>query len=117
MTSKIYTMKNQQHIEHKIEETMNSLDGIKSAEVNPFFFTQLQARMEREIAPRYGRFAFLANMKLNLAMLVVVLMFNVASVVFISAQKSESTQSKTALEMFTEEYSASTSSYDYLKDY
>lgn len=110
-------MKNEQDIAQKIEETMKSLDGIQPAELNPFFFTRLQARMERDIAPSYGRFAFLANMKLNLAMLVVVLMFNVASVVFISAQNSESTESKTALEMFTEEYSSSTSSYDYLNDY
>lgn len=110
-------MKNEQHIEQKIEETMNSLNGIKSAEANPFFFTRLQARMEREIAPNYGRFAFLANMKLNLAMLAVVLMFNVASVIFISTQNSDSTESKTALEMFTEEYSSSASSYDYLNDY
>ncbi|PIQ50000.1 MAG: hypothetical protein COW03_01950 [Cytophagales bacterium CG12_big_fil_rev_8_21_14_0_65_40_12] len=110
-------MKNEQDIAQKIEETMKSLDGIQAAELNPFFFTRLQARMERDIAPSYGRFAFLANMKLNLAMLVVVLMFNVASVVFISAQNSESTESKTALEMFTEEYSSSTSSYDYLNDY
>uniref|UniRef100_UPI00404862E0 hypothetical protein n=1 Tax=Roseivirga sp. TaxID=1964215 RepID=UPI00404862E0 len=110
-------MKNEQHITQKIEETMRSLDGMLPAEPNPFFFTRLQARMEKEIAPNYGRFAFLANMKLNLAMLVVVLMFNVTSAVFISTQKSESTEGKTDLEMFTEEYSSTTSSYDYLNDY
>ncbi|MDP5122142.1 MAG: hypothetical protein NWQ46_11145 [Spirosomaceae bacterium] len=36
------------NIDKKIEETLNSLDGMNRAEPRPFFYTRLKARMENE---------------------------------------------------------------------
>jgi hypothetical protein len=36
-------------IETKVEQTINSLDGMSSAEPKPFFYSRLHARMEREL--------------------------------------------------------------------
>ena len=36
------------NIDKKIEETLNSLDGVNRAEPRPFFYTRLKVRMENE---------------------------------------------------------------------
>jgi hypothetical protein len=110
-------MKNQQHIEKKIEEALGSMDGIERAEVKPFFFTRLEAKLESETQPSFGRFSFLVNMKFNLAMLTVVFMFNVASAILISQESSTSVTDQSNMEMFTEEYSSVTYSYEDLNNY
>jgi hypothetical protein len=109
-------MKKQEKIAHKIQEALASVDGIGRAEVKPFFFTRLEARLQNELQPSYGRFAFLANMKLNLAMLIIVFMFNVASVIFLSKENSNDIVDKSSLELFTEEYSSVTNTYDNLNE-
>jgi hypothetical protein len=42
-------MKNLPNIETKIEQTINALEGIKSAEPKAYFYTRLNARMECEL--------------------------------------------------------------------
>lgn len=46
-------MKNLSDINALVAQTLNSLDGISSAEPNPHFYIRLHARMERELlSPR-----------------------------------------------------------------
>jgi hypothetical protein len=40
-------MKDFKHIEPAVEETLRSLDGLKTASPGPFFFTRVQARLNR----------------------------------------------------------------------
>ena len=40
-------MKEKKDIESRIEETLNSLEGIRRAEANPFLYTRIQARLDR----------------------------------------------------------------------
>ena len=40
-------MNRQQDIDRKVKEALESLDGIQRAEPGPWFFTRLQARLER----------------------------------------------------------------------
>ena len=42
-------MENLSNLQANIEETMKSLDGVSSVEPKPYFYTRLQARMEREL--------------------------------------------------------------------
>ncbi|MES2517088.1 MAG: hypothetical protein V4585_03205 [Bacteroidota bacterium] len=42
-------MDNLPNIETKIEQTINALEGIQSAEPKAYFYTRLHARMEREL--------------------------------------------------------------------
>ncbi len=41
-------MVNKEHINREIEKTLQSLDGAKRAEANPFLFTRIKARMQRQ---------------------------------------------------------------------
>jgi hypothetical protein len=41
-------MKAKKHIEHEVDKTLGSLDGIQRAEANPYLFTRIKARLEKE---------------------------------------------------------------------
>ena len=41
-------MNKPQNINKRVDEVLNSLDGIQKAEPNPYFFTRLRARLERD---------------------------------------------------------------------
>lgn len=41
-------MKKQQDLSKRVEEALDSLEGIQRAEPAPYFFTRLKARLERE---------------------------------------------------------------------
>ena len=47
-------MKKNYQIEEEIERTLQSLEGIKPAEPTPFFYTRLQARMEKKKEAKTG---------------------------------------------------------------
>jgi len=40
-------METRNKIEDEVEKTLESLDGIKRAEANPFLFTRIEARLEK----------------------------------------------------------------------
>lgn len=40
-------MEKRNKIENEIEKTLESLDGIRSAEASPFLFTRIEARLEK----------------------------------------------------------------------
>lgn len=47
-------MKKHYNNEEEVERTLQSLEGIKRAEPNPFFYTRLQARMEQKFVKKTG---------------------------------------------------------------
>ena len=111
------SMKNENNIENKINQALNSLEGIESAEVKSFFYTRLQARMENEIAPSYGRFSILANLKLSLAMLAIFFVFNLTSIVFLTESQDIDSTTTSAIDEFSKEYFSNPNVYDYLNEY
>lgn len=40
-------MKNKLDIEHKVDDALNSIDQLERASMPPYFFTRLEARMQR----------------------------------------------------------------------
>ncbi|MGC4035362.1 MAG: hypothetical protein QM764_05320 [Chitinophagaceae bacterium] len=69
------------NIERRIEETINSLDGIKSATPQPFFYTRLKAQMdklENEKSVWESMSSFITRPAMMLATVCVVLLLNVA---------------------------------------
>ena len=82
----------------KIEEILNSLDGIKRAPAPDFFYTRLKARMEKDILPAPVRSRILRPVY-AVAALVVVLLVNAAVILknnsgdIVSANENESLQS------------------------
>jgi hypothetical protein len=83
----------------KIEEILNSLDGIKRTPAPDFFYTRLKARMEKEIASAPARSRILRPAYAFVA-LVLVLLINAAVIItrsnsgdVVSAAEGESLQS------------------------
>ena len=97
----------------QVDETLNALEGLGKAQAPPFFYTRLEARMQEELAPISGPFAFLSNLKLSVALLSLFMILNVASI-FLITQDDGSTQvqGEATLETFTEEYFTSSDQYE-----
>ena len=72
-------MRNKQKIQHKVEETLNSLDGVKQATANPFLFTRIKARLEREEKGFWIRaFSFISRPAIAVSAIVIVILINAA---------------------------------------
>lgn len=109
-------MKDMRHldIEEKINEAMDSLEGLGKAGAPPFFYTRLEARMEQELAPTRGALAFFSNPKWSVAVLGLFMILNVGSIFLISGDGSgEVVEEAATLESFGEEYFSSSDLYGY----
>ncbi|MFN8343900.1 MAG: hypothetical protein U0X91_02795 [Spirosomataceae bacterium] len=91
-------MKKHYHREEEIEQTLQSLEGIRRAEPNPYFYTRLQARMEQKFVKKTGwqwRPAYMY------AALGLVLLLNVVTVYTLTRTPAEHTS---AADSFANEY-------------
>ena len=108
-------MKKPLDIDKKVEETLNSLDGIQRAEGQPYFFTRVKARLERDqknIWETAG--SFMARPVVAIAGLCIILAFNV----FFLLQKENTSSSGIVADngQVQEDesiFAAATTSYDY----
>ena len=84
----------QEDLNKKVEDAMNSLDGIQRASPNHFFFTRLEARMQRETGAWDKISSFVAKPIVAFACICLVVMIN-AAVIFSStdSQKNIKAQS------------------------
>lgn len=83
----------QEKFNKKIEDAMRSLDGIKEASPSPFFFTRLEARMQREMSVWDKVSSFIAKPVVAFACICLVIMIN-ATIIFSSSnsQRAADTQ-------------------------
>ncbi len=108
-------MDNRQDIGKRADKTLDSLDGIKRAEPQAFFYTRLKARLEREeknIWERAG--SFLARPAVAVIGLCVILVFNIA--ILVQKEMSTSTPqgpSLTEVNQDDENIFASATTFDY----
>ena len=80
----------QEKFRKKIEDTLHSIDGIEKASPSPFFFTRLEARMNREKNTWEKIASFVARPVVALASICLVIMIN-AAVVFSSSDAKDAT--------------------------
>ena len=73
----------QENLNKKVEDTMRSLDGIEKANPNPFFFTRLEARMQRQKGIWDSISSFVTKPLITFACISLVIMIN-AAVIFSS---------------------------------
>lgn len=66
----------QEIIQQEIESTLQSLDNIKRAEANPFLFTRIKARMNKNASGLEGVFSFISKPVIAVAILVLVMAVN-----------------------------------------
>lgn len=103
-----------QHLEKKIVETMQSLDDIEKASPRPFFFTRLEARMQKEKSSWEAISSFVARPAIVFAGICLIIMIN-AVVIFSSASlKNSSVQQSNELATADEYNSISAPMYEYV---
>ena len=70
-------MTSKEKIHQEIEQTLQSLDGLKRAEANPFLFTRIQARINKKSSRWEERtFSFLSRPAIAVAIVVLVMAVN-----------------------------------------
>lgn len=94
----------QEKFRKKIEDTLHSIDGIEKASPGTFFFTRLEARMNREKNAWEKIASFVARPVVALASICLVIMIN-AAVVFSSSDAKDATTSQNNEIATLDEYS------------
>ena len=110
-------MTQKEKIQQEIEKTLESLNGMKRAEANPFLFTRIQARMQRKAGWWDRTFSFASKPLFALAILALVMAMNGWSYFgnTTPAETLVTDTETTSLPEFEREYKfiTSTDSYDY----
>lgn len=91
-------MKSEKDIHGEVEKTMQSLDGIKRASTDDYFYSRLQARMEsrKETEPR---------LTWGIAAAIVIILMNVLSVIYYADSSIPANEiSQEELSAFAETY-------------
>jgi hypothetical protein len=91
------------NIDRKKEDTLNSLDGVARAKPNPFFYTRLKARMEREMENRNSVMTRGLRPVVLIPMLACSLLLSVASVYTVINYESQDS-SLSSRDAFIQEY-------------
>ena len=109
-------MQNKEQIQQEVEKTLESLDGIQRATANPYLFTRIKARLQRNPAGFWSRATgFISRPAVAIAAIVLVISIN-AFVLFQSRPDSNpiSTQiGQDDEQLFASEYNLSgTTIYD-----
>lgn len=79
-----------QHLNKKIDEAMQSLDDVEKASPRPFFFTRLEARMQREKSRWETISSFLSKPAVAIACICLIIIIN-AAVILSSGNLNTST--------------------------
>lgn len=107
-------MQRHNDIERRIEETLNSLDGMHRAEANPFIYTRIQAKLAARKSVFDKVIAVAGKPAFALAILFIVLVSNVSVMVQTSTFGSpEQTLEQSSQLAVAEEYSNNVPAYDY----
>lgn len=94
-----------ENLDEKIEGTLGALEGIESAEPNPFFYTRLKARMENAQEALPPRIRWVMKPSVVFSSLALIIVLNVVSV--INYSKNSQQTEKQSIEGFASEYGLS----------
>lgn len=103
----------QNNINKKIEDTMHSIDGINKAEPSPFFFTRLEARMEKENNVWVKITSFVTRPMVAFACICLVIMINAFVILSSSLSTTVTAKQNTELATVDEYTQISTTLYDF----
>jgi len=72
-----------ENIERKVQETLNSLDGVQKAGPGPFFFTRVQAQLQRQRGSGWERaVSFITRPSIALTGLCLIILLNAMAFYF-----------------------------------
>ena len=104
-------MKSNTFTQQKIEETLNSLDGISRAEVAPFFYTRLQGRLISSTSKAQPFWMIITRPAISLITLSLLVILNITTInYFVKSNRQTSVESNTGIQNFANEYDLTLSS-------
>jgi len=109
-------MINKGNLHNEIERTLQSLDGVKRAEANPFLFTRLKAKMQKDTNVWERTFSFISRPAVALAIVILVMAINAWALWGASTNENATVENGNAsISEIANEYNlvASVSNYDY----
>lgn len=110
-------MTRKEQIQQEIEKTLQSIDGMKRAEANPFLFTRIKARMQKNNNGWERTFSFVSRPAIALAIVILVMAVNAWAVWGSSTTEENVTAgvNNASTSELANEYNmvASVSNYDY----
>ena len=72
-------MNEQKHIQEEVEKTLESLSGIQRAAANPYLFTRIEARLEKEEISFWSRaLTFISRPAVAVPAIVLTILINTA---------------------------------------
>lgn len=98
----------------EIAQIVDSLEGLKKASPGDFFFTRVQARLQKEEISLWGRVAaFLAKPTVALATLCIICLLNAAALVYQHAFSSNATMADQFEQTSAEDYNTTVAANSY----
>lgn len=106
-------MINNDFIQQEVEKTLQSLDGVQRAEANPYLFTRIKARMQKNTS--WERISsFVSRPVIAFATLLLVMIINAFVVLSSDNDNNEGNGTEIAVTDIAEDYKLATSTnYEY----
>src|SRR5688572_15953792 len=103
------------NIEHRVNETLDSLEGMQKASPGHFFFTRVQARLNKTNKDVWETtLSFISRPAVVIATVVMILLIDVIALT--NTESSENMQAIEKAQVFEDEYDFSIATiYDYTK--
>jgi membrane-bound ClpP family serine protease len=99
-------MNNNKPIQEEVEKTLESLDGIQRAAANPFLFTRLKARLEKEEKSFWSTaLTFISRPSVAVPAIVLTILVNTAIFFEFKSEKVQTPQDEE--QVFASEYNLS----------
>ena len=98
----------------EIEEILNSLDGVQKASAGAFFFTRVQAKLQKQETSLWGKLAyFIAKPTVALATLSAIFLLNATVLFYQDESPSTTSIADQSEQAFTEEYNTTLAANSY----
>jgi hypothetical protein len=105
-------MKNKQQIQEEVDKTLESLDSLQKATANPYLFTRIKARLEREEKSFWSRsITFISRPAV--AIMAILLATTINAIVFFESRTETVQTTQEGEQLFASEYNLTDSTiYD-----
>jgi hypothetical protein len=110
--------KEMKNIEEEVRKTLSSLDSIQKAELKPFLYTRIRAKMEAASAAPIKQFELKpAFVRIGMATLVLLLVFNFVTATLFIGTDSAAVSETTIEETFIDQYYPTMATIENLESY
>ena len=104
-------MEQRKFTQEEIEKIMESTEGIGRAQLSPFFYTRVQAKIDNRLSsPSIGFWQVVTRPAVSLVTLSLLLVLNIAAISYYSKSSQQPvSENNSGIQKFAEEYNLGTS--------